>query len=507
LKEFIRENLAFSIAYLIFTGAAVAMVAAFRLLPFVDLPNHLAAATICRHIAEPGNLFAQYFETDLWLNSNIFHTLFLMAPVFPGVEFANHVYYSVYAALLPLSVLLIVRRLAGNIWLALPAFLLINNYNVMWGFSGYAMAIPLAIFHFHLTIKALTERSWCARAGAIVLPVMLFFVHAQMALFVMVLFTVSSLYYHRRKLRLGFAELILLLPAVLLLLVWWFSREGQPGTLPFLVDYYSGSYWQWFYFRWRLLVYENFFLFSLPAGYYVALAFTLVMIAPLLVKLGQRQLGGSPMLKRPDVRLAIILPLLSLVLYVIVPQEIPGQPIVYERFSVLFMLGVIISGSVFYADRLARIYKVLLLAAVAAYFVCWFDHFDKFNDSHADLTPHILPDQPAKETMGGIVYDYTFRDQPLNIHLPYYYTIWKKGITPASFIDYRFGTVRRKVGYRILPPYNPWEGKALGYDGRYQTMDYLLVIGDVPRHLTTRLRLFKPVRTDGNCTLYRNLSN
>ncbi|UCE23513.1 MAG: hypothetical protein JSU74_09425 [Candidatus Zixiibacteriota bacterium] len=504
MKQFIRENLAFSIAYLVFTAAAVALMTLSRILPFIDLPNHLAAATICRYIGEPGNLFSQYFETDLWLNSNIFHYLFLMFPLFPTVEFANHLFYAIYAVLLPLSVLLLIRRLGGNVWLTLPVFLLINNYSVMWGFSGYALAIPLLIFLFHLTIESQTNPSWLVRIGIAALLVFLFFVHAQVALFGIALFVVCGLYHHRGRLGPLGKEFSAIVPVAILFIAWWMLREGGSDTLDYFRRYYGHAYWATLGLRWKLVVFDNIFLFRTPLAYWVAGFFTLVMFSPLLVGLVVKRVRLSELKTHRYFPLAFILPVLALILFFALPQAIPRQPIVYERLSVFVMLGVIILGSLIFRRGVAAYTKVALTLIVVVYFILWADYYMQFNQENENLTEQIFPADASQNTMAGLVYDYEFRGHPICVHLPYYYTVWTRGVTPAAFVDYRFGVVSRKVDFDVLPLYLTWEWRAMRYDGRYSNMDYLLVRGKIPQHIYPRLREFKPVDTWGNWSLLEN---
>jgi len=116
-----------------------------RLLPFTDLPNHLAASTIVRHYGEFGTEFTKYFSVDLFPKPNVLYIAFCSAKIFPSVETASRVWYLLYALLLPLSVLMLIRRLGGALWTSVLSLLLLYSYPVCWGFTGYMMAIPLVL--------------------------------------------------------------------------------------------------------------------------------------------------------------------------------------------------------------------------------------------------------------------------------------------------------------------------------------------------------------------------
>ena len=102
------------IALLVFLHVAV--LANSRLLPFVDLPFHLAASTILRYFDSPENHFAGYYALELGLKPNLLHTWLCSLGFFPSVEFANKLLLALYVALLPLSVFLILRRAGASPW-------------------------------------------------------------------------------------------------------------------------------------------------------------------------------------------------------------------------------------------------------------------------------------------------------------------------------------------------------------------------------------------------------
>ncbi|MFO7889843.1 MAG: hypothetical protein R6V04_05840, partial [bacterium] len=88
-----NEDLKKRVFYTLFIGFiiinAVIMIQ-IRLLPFIDLPQHLAYATIFKHIGEPGNAFDQFFEFDsMFLKYNTFHVIFTSLNVWSTVEIGN----------------------------------------------------------------------------------------------------------------------------------------------------------------------------------------------------------------------------------------------------------------------------------------------------------------------------------------------------------------------------------------------------------------------------------
>src|SRR5690606_2603692 len=119
---------------LFFAGIHVFLIFFSPLLPFVDLPNHLAEATIYRYYHSPGNLFSDYYALVPWFYPNQFHLWFCALPVFPTVELGNRFFYGLYILLLPVSIYLIVKELKGNLWFSLFSLLFLYGYNVTYGF-------------------------------------------------------------------------------------------------------------------------------------------------------------------------------------------------------------------------------------------------------------------------------------------------------------------------------------------------------------------------------------
>jgi len=74
------------ILILIFLILNTLLLSSMELFPFVDLPNHLAEASIFKYY-EPANLIGQYYTPTPWYFPNTFHTVF--CSLFPSVEWGN----------------------------------------------------------------------------------------------------------------------------------------------------------------------------------------------------------------------------------------------------------------------------------------------------------------------------------------------------------------------------------------------------------------------------------
>ncbi len=139
----------------ILLAAHLLIMAWMRMYPFVDLSFHLAAATIYRHINDPGNLFKEFYTVDSFLKPNTFHLWFCSLPFFKDVETGNKFFYLLYTLLLPTSVFLIVKELKGNLWVVLLSTMLLYNYNTTFGCVGYTFAIPVVLLICYFFLKTL----------------------------------------------------------------------------------------------------------------------------------------------------------------------------------------------------------------------------------------------------------------------------------------------------------------------------------------------------------------
>ena len=87
---------AFMWAFLILAAAHVFLMAAPRLYPFTDLPNHLAEATVARDLDNASSEFHDYYAVRNFPVANSFHLRFCRSGLFPSVEVANRFLHREY---------------------------------------------------------------------------------------------------------------------------------------------------------------------------------------------------------------------------------------------------------------------------------------------------------------------------------------------------------------------------------------------------------------------------
>jgi hypothetical protein len=472
-----REKRLFCAIFLGAIALHLILILSTRLYPFTDIPNHLAAATIVRYIGEPSNRFAKYYSVDVFLKPNSFHPILCSLALFPSPEFGNRVYLALYAILLPVSVYLIIRKLGGNPWFSLLSFLLMYNFNVSWGFVGFFFAIPLVLFFCYFFIfdeRGVTGASRILWAAAFL--VFLYFVHLLAALFCLLLLFLAPAPDIRRIFRALPGRLLASLPLVVLLAGWWRGElRGYPGPgiLQFLSEYYKNAYLESVVHRKSLLLFDNYHLSVGARGYFIALVFSLGIVVPAVILFFRdRLLTGK-------VRFGITLPLAlgSFLCCLLLPNEIPRQSVLYERFSSLLLIALIIYAGMRAPEKLHRAAVAGIVAISLLHYALWADYFIDFNKENAGFDRAFLRPSGDDRKLAGLVYDYAYRGRGVFIHFPSYYIVWEKGIATSRVAEFRFSSVRKTAGDSAIPRYLEWVGKGIAYDGRYRNMDYLLIRG------------------------------
>ncbi len=480
-----------------------------RLLPFIDLPNHLSMATVFRYFGEEGNRFAEFFKLNLFPKPNVFHLFFCGLPIFPTVEWANRIFYALYVVLLASSIFLLIRKAGGERWFAVLSFLLLYNFNVGWGLVEYTIAIPLVVLLVCFLFDLLDGGGPGSRIAVAAMLILIFLSHALASCFSLLLFFTAVLMRHGLSPKKLLRDFSLALPTLGLFAWWWIANAapGETGTLEFLAGYYRREYLPTLGSRlgdW--LVADNYFLYKGLRGRLAALLFSMAILLPPLRRLLR---GGRGVLERfKDPRLIPLTAffLCSLGCYLFLPDRIPAQRILYQRFSVFCLLSTIPVAAVIHRDGVGKILAVTICAAAFCHFALWAHYFRDFDKENRQFTEAVMPEE---NRMGALIFDLFFRGKPLYIHFPNYYIVWKKGIAVTTLADFRFGTVKRAVDFRKLPPYTNvhWTGsleKGYLYDGRFDELEYILVKGEIPPRHDWGLRHFKKDRSVPGWTLLKN---
>ncbi|MCK4539360.1 MAG: hypothetical protein KAV42_11240 [Candidatus Krumholzibacteria bacterium] len=474
-----------------------------RIYPFVDLPNHLAKATIYRYYGESANQFDDYYAVDIFPKPNVFHLLFTGSRLFPSVESANRLLMTLYVVLLPFVVLLIIRKVKGNQWFSMLSFLCLYNLNLGWGFIDYAISIPFLLLWFYFLVDYHDHRSIRNRIMISALFLLLFFMHAITSLFSLLIYFIYCIYRYRTSLQDLVKELLVCVPLTGMLFVWWNidSQEGQ-STIRFLMDYYSNDYVPTILVRGKhLLTYDNTFLLDGFFGNMTSTVFSAFIVLFCVWALFKNWKKLAELIKKST--LPYILFFCAMFCYFFLPPGIQGNGALHERFSVFVLLSMIILVSILYSKKLNNVLIVTICLMCLFYSILWVDYFLEFQRENESFTQDMLDDTGGGKLV-GLIYDQQYRGQPVYIHFPNYNIVWNRAITATNIIDYPFGSVRRTADYDSLPRYDEWIGiRDNKWWDEYFVFDYLLVRGEVPEEVIPLHNEYGVVENIDKWSLYR----
>ena len=144
-----------------------------RLLPFLDAPTHLGAASIWQHLGDARYGLGRFFEQNTPLSpySLHYHLLHLLAGPL-GLEAANKIFVSAYILAVPAGALALLRATGRDPRLALFGFPLAWNVNLLMGFFsnllGNALLLPaLALFCRALDRPRAARLAWLGASGIV----------------------------------------------------------------------------------------------------------------------------------------------------------------------------------------------------------------------------------------------------------------------------------------------------------------------------------------------------
>lgn len=480
------KNRLFWLVFFGLIGFHIFLICVLRIYPFVDLPMHLASATIYRYFGEANNVFNQFYTIEkIFGQPNTFHLLFCGLKIFPSVEFANKLFYCLYVILLPISTLLVIKKVDGNPWFSVLSFLVLYNLNVSWGFVGFMISIPFVLLFIASLFDYLFKHRIRDSIIITFLFLLLFLMHVLTSIFCVMIFITSVIVFNKNSFLRILKKSIILIPIILLIILWQSSQPSQvhgQSMLSILLDYYRNAYFQTFSLRTGLFYWDNYLLTGGLLGCVIASLFSLVIIA---VSLNWRDPLKNPFGQKAKTKRFIFISILfinSILWYLLFPRIRGIFQVSFYRFTVFCFLSIIILGSIVAHRSIPQI-KIQLICAVSfLHFILWANYFGDFYKENREFTGKIFPETSKEKILAGVMYDFRYKGQPVYIHFPNYFIVWKKGIATTRVID--FGgpwSIGRKVGKNILPEYNEWVGLYNDYDGRYVDVDFIYARGKFPK--------------------------
>jgi hypothetical protein len=199
---------------LLLTGAAVAIVPLWvvDVLPLQDLPGHLATARVMHDYGQPGSAFNDLYFLPRWLlpNAVFFYLVDLLAHLMP-IDVGAKVVFSVYAALVPMSLAAFFRALGHSRWLGLFGLWFVYTDLMGFGFASFVLGTPALFFFLAAAHRHALQPTLRRDVGQALWFVGLYLIHAQ-------IFLVAGLY-----------------TVVILLLDWQGPRALARRVLPYAV--------------------------------------------------------------------------------------------------------------------------------------------------------------------------------------------------------------------------------------------------------------------------------
>ncbi|MBN2384700.1 hypothetical protein JXQ70_17635 [bacterium] len=475
-----------------------------RLFPFVDLPYHLSAATIIKYYDQVP-AFQHYFQNELSLKANSFHLFFCISPLWDDIETANRIFYLIYIILFPLSILAMIRVAGGQYWFSLLGFVLLYNYNVIWGFTGFTMALPLFFLLFSLIILAMKKQTVLLELWIACLLCALFFMHTIVTVLALGFSLLAQLAGPSvRSAKNWLARLAALSPATALLGYWW-SNHSPPSFNAWeqITAYYQNDFVTNWPERILLLYADNYSLFKGWPGQIIGFVGVLVILTPLIHSLISRKRMRPTQCSKPIRRFVILSTIVLLLLCLFAPHGI--EPIcwyLYPRFSVLCLIITLVLGSLFHQTRLKPVSVILICLIALCFLMLWADFLQDFDRENLSFQSTFLTADPSKR-MAGLMYDFLYRASSAYIHFPNYQIVWNRGIATTRLVEYPFMAVSRKTDFQELPMYHEWITRDNPYDGRYRHLEYILIRGTVPEDDLDEFQDFVVIKQSGQWSLYQ----
>jgi hypothetical protein len=438
-----------------------------KYLPLLDLPQHLAIATVFLRHADPTWTLAPYYEPQPWeLTPYWGHYVALVGlGRFMSVETAARVFLTLYVVALPFSAMALASALGRPARMGLLALPLALNANLYYGFIAYCASTVLLFWALALLARQVEAPSLPRAAGIAALAAAIFFTHVQSFAFLLLAAPLlaacgdAPLKRARRAWPLVPATLGLFLPWLYL------STTPQPGAdryFPALDETRStyASTWE------RLVALPD----SIAGSFQDRSDDALLMTWALAV--GAAALAGRGEAGPVSDRRALALLLAAAACYFLLPLSIQGQWNISQRFAWLaaLLLPLLARSAPRWIPSL-----VLSLAAATSANAAWHHRaFDReaapFEKALAKVTPGAKVLGLVFETRGAVMERWPY------LHFEQYAVVRGGGMAAHSFTANSPMPVRLRRAARVPAP-EVWHPRTFDYDLHGEFFDYFLVRG------------------------------
>lgn len=431
--------------------------------PFVDLPQHLHFAYVLKNFSD----YENYFEKRLFPMHNTFHLFFnTFLSKFLPLDIVNRIYIALIIILTFLSFYYFLKVMNGERIFSLLSLLVAYNYNLFWGFMGIALALPLIIFLFTLTINLLKgdKKENLTIILLTLLFIIIFLCHSLTFIYSFISYLVV-LFLNRKSFR--FKYLLPPLIALIFFFIPWqaqqFQREESELIAQFKESISLKAIYQNLLNFWERLGIrtDNIIIFFFKT--ITLLAIFVLLLIPKIFK---------------ENRILSVIFITTLGFYFFFPGSYTEAVFLNERFAPLLFLILITYLSFFFKNNLIR---YLIIATVLISTIDLNIRFLMFEKYGRDFKKVIGKLEPNKKVVGIF---YEKRPKPdlfgydTFLHFPCYYQLEKNGLIGFSFAYIRYSPLIFKEDYP-LERIDEWFPYRSLFPYRYKEYDYIFVTGEI----------------------------
>jgi hypothetical protein len=391
------------------------------------------------------------------------------------------------------------------------SFLFLYNFNTHWGFVGFTFSIPIFFLLIYFTLYYIGENTFPRAILISLLLIFLYTIHIITTLFALLSFTVICFIHNRKSITTFLKQLTAIIPVCILITIWMATSKNG-SILQYLGEFYSSYSFKILFQRVGKLFYlDNSFFVYWPTGFAISriLLFSIVILffIPVIGK-SVEFFKGRPCSEREDDTGFYSMSLVSLLTltflcFFFLPPKIPGNTFLFERFAVFVFLVLLLTLSKTFKGKLSVFLPYFIFFFLIAHFGMYARYFYNFKIDSQTFTENLFPGDSKAKILAGIITEPDFMGNPVYVHYPNYYIVWRNAPAITGIVDYKYRNISRKVSKKILPPYRHWFSRKTAYDGSYDNMDYLLVRGNIAKKY---LRNFEPVKTQSRWKLYKNVT-
>jgi hypothetical protein len=412
------------------------------MLPIVDLPQHLATVRILRDLHTPGWHLDAYYRLDLARTQYLgWYGLAVLLSQVVSIENAAKILLSLYIFAVPFALLSYLRAHRRDpAWAILAAPLALND-SLWMGFCNYISAIPLLLYwlaQLQRQLDAPSRRRWL---GLALLPVLIYFLHAQ-ALLHGALLAVATVALHRNGLRTraGLRSLAHLLPALGLFALWALGGAvlaNQAGWATTRAGHNEPTsqllYWPW-PLRFSRLFDSLSGLYDDHADQHILLGLAALALVGLLLAWQERR--GNPQTLPPRIAFPELAFALTLLLYFAAPTRYKW---IYAINSRTVPIAALLFVAVLARARVPR-RSLLLVPGVVLAFALGALHAHRFALFSLEGQParQLLAQVPMGQRGVGILFNPTsvIANNAPFLHFAQYGVLDRGGMADFSFANY-----------------------------------------------------------------------